>query len=209
MKTSKALGALTAFAAALAASGAYADAPRYNFVDLAYQTVNDPSGSGLSSDHAYGVNFSYALTDNIIGAASYGHEKADVNAFGSSGTTSSNSYSVGLGYCFPLTSSIDLVPNLSYVHASQSLDAPGLVLANSGSNSGYDASLLLRAMVTPAVELDANVDHSTPGSSSNSVGVAALYNFTHSFAVGLGYASSTANAQTANGWTVALRYYFK
>lgn len=208
MKTSNTLGALTAFAAVLAASSAYADAPRYDFGDLSYQTINDPSGSGYSSDHAYGLDGSYAFTNNIIGIASYSHASADISAFGFSGTTSGNSYSAGLGYRFPLTGSIDLVPNLSYAHTSQSLNAPGLILANGGSNSGYDAGVLLRAMVTPTVELNASVDHSTPGSSSNTVGVAALYSFTHSFAVGLGYASSTANAQTTNGWTVALRYYF-
>ncbi len=209
MNTAKTLGTLTALAAALTALSAYADAPRYDFATLSYQTNNDPSGSGLSSDHAYGIGLSYALTDNIIGAASYGHEKADVNAFGSTGTTSGNSYEVGLGYRFPLTDSLDLVPNLSYVHTSQSLDAPGLVLTNSGSNSGYDAGVLLRAMVTPAVELEASVDHTTPGSSSNTVGVGALYNFTRSFAVGLGYSSSTSGGQTSNGWSLALRYYFK
>ncbi len=208
MKTSKTLGVLTAFAAVLAASGAYADAPRYDFGDVFYQNVNDPSGSGLSSDHGYGLDGSYAFTDNIIGIASYSHAKADISAFGISGTTSGNSYEAGLGYRFPLTGSIDLIPSLSYAHTSQSLDAPGLTLGNGGSDSGYDAAVQLRAMVTPAVELEANVDHATPGTSSNTIGVGALYNFTHSFAVGLGYASSTANAQTANGWTVALRYYF-
>lgn len=209
MKTPKTLGALVVFASAFAASAAYADAPRYDFLDLAYQNINDPSGSQLSSDHAYSLDGSYAFTDNIIGMASYGHEKADINAFGFSGTTSGNSYSAGLGYRFALMDNLDLVPNLSYVHTSQSLDAPGLVLGGSGSNSGYDAGVLLRAMVTSSVELDANVDHTTPGSSGNSVGVAALYNFTPSFAVGLGYATDTSQGQTTNGWTVALRYYFK
>ena len=184
MKSLKTLGALTVLAAALATSAAYADAPRYDFLDFSFQNINDPSGSGLSSDHAYGLGGSYAFTSNIIGAVGYSHEKADVNAFGSSGTESGNGYSVGIGYRFALTDSLDLVPNLSYAHTSQSLDAPGLTLAGPTSNSGYDAGVLLRAMVTPAVELDANLDHSSVGSSSNSVGVAGLYNFTSSFAVG-------------------------
>lgn len=209
MKFSKSLGALTAFAALAAASSAYADAPRYDFLDLGYQTFNNPSGSGFSSDHGYGLDGSYAFTDDIIGTASYDHEKADINAFGISGTASNNSYEAGVGYRFALSDSIDLVPSLSYAHVSPTYDAPGLVFSSSGSNSGYDAGVLLRAMVTPAVELDANVDHTTPSASANTVGVAGLYNFTHSFAVGLGYASEKANGQTTDGWTVALRYYFK
>ncbi len=209
MKTPKTLGALVVFAAAVAASTVYADSPNYDYLDLSYANFSDPSNSGLSSDHGYGLDGSYAFTSNIIGMASYGHEKADINAFGSSGTTTGNDYSAGLGYRFALTDSLDLVPNLSYVHTSQSLDAPGLVLSDSGSNSGYDAGVLLRAMVTPAVELDANVDHSTPGSSSNDIGVAGLYNFTRSFAVGLGYDSITSQGQTGGSWSLALRFNFR
>ena len=68
MKSLKTLGALTVLAAALATSAAYADAPRYDFLDFSFQNINDPSGSGLSSDHANGLGGSYAFTSNIIGA---------------------------------------------------------------------------------------------------------------------------------------------
>ena len=202
---------LTFFAAAsmaVSATAAYADAPRYDFVDLSYQSFNDPSSSNLSSDHGYGLGASYAVTDNWLVAGNYGHENADFRPIGVNGTVSGNSYELGIGYRFPLSDSVDLVPNLSYLSEHATASAPGFI-SNSQTDTGYDAGVELRAMVTPVVELDASVDHTTPGSASNEVGVAALYNFTQSFAVGLGYGVSTANGQNTSGWTLALRYYFK
>lgn len=208
MKKARLIASFTAVAAVTMTTAAYADAPRYDFVDLSYQSLNDPSGSQLSSDHAYGVDASYALTDNWLVAGNYGHESADFKPVGVNGTVSGNSYALGVGYRFPLSDSVDLVPNLSYLSEHATVSATGFI-SNSQSDTGYDAGLELRAMVTPVVELDANVDHTTPGSAANQVGVAALYSFTRSFALGLGYAESTSNGQNTTGWTLALRYYFK
>jgi hypothetical protein len=96
---------------------------------------------------------------------------------------------------------------LSYISQHNTASATGF--SNSTSDTGYDLGVQLRAMVVDKVELDASVDHSTPGSAANTVGVAALYNFTSAFAVGVGYATEASNGQNFNGWTVALRYYFK
>jgi hypothetical protein len=192
---------------AITSAAAFADAPRYDFADVLYQGISDPSGSGLSSDHTVGVDGSYAMTDKLIGLAAYGHETADVNQAGFSGTDSANSYSLGLGYRIPLTDRVDLMPNLSYLSEHVSANLTGFT--KSVSNSGYDAGVQLRAMITAQFELDANIDHTTPGSPVNTVGVTALYNFTSSFAVGLGYANQISDGQTITGWTLALRYYFE
>lgn len=102
-----------------------------------------------------------------------------------------NSYEPGLGYRFVLSQSVDLVPNLSYLseHVSATEPVPGIA-GEPSSQTGYDAGLLLRAMVTDKLELDANVDHTSPGHGSNDSGAAALFDFTRVFALGLGYGSS-------------------
>ncbi|MGE5624748.1 MAG: outer membrane beta-barrel protein [Bacillota bacterium] len=208
MKTLKTLGAISVLAAAFGASSAYADAPRYDFVDLGYTSISDPSGSGLSSDHAYGVDGSFGFTDNLIGLASYAHESADFSLFGISGTASGNSYEAGLGWRFPLTSNMDIIPSLSYAHSSASARA-SFGPSASTSDSGYDAAVTLRAMVTDKLELDAGVDHSSPVASSNTVGVSGFYNFTSVFALGLGYADSRSDGQDTNAWMLTARFYFK
>ena len=207
MKTNRTLLLLAVLGTAAASPAAQAAAPDYNFLDVFYQNINDPASSGFTSDHALGVAGSYAFTDQFIGAASYAHESADFNVFGVSGTASGNTYEAGIGYRFPLAENVDLVPNLSYVSENASAGAGGF--SNSTSDTGYDVGVLLRAMVTDKFELDASADHSTPGTASNTVGVAALYNFAPSFAVGVGYGSQTANSQNTNAWSLALRYYFK
>lgn len=193
-------------AAAAMSTAAYADAPRYDYVDLSYGSFNDPSGSNLSSDHAYGLGASYAITDKWLVGGAYSHESADWKPSGLSGSASGNGYEAGLAYRIPLSDSVDLVPNLSYLSEHVSFSVPGF--SSSSTDTGYDAGVLLRANVTSAVELDASADHSSPGSSSNDVGVAALYNFDRSFAVSLGYDVSRSNGQNVSGWSVALRYYF-
>src|SRR5690349_20646851 len=120
MKTPRVLLLIGLLGTAAAPMAALADAPRYDFLDVAYQTFNDPSGSGYSSDHAYSLSGSYAFTDQFLGGASYGHESADLSAFGFKGSASANVYSLGVGYHFPLASNLDLVPNLSYVSAHSS-----------------------------------------------------------------------------------------
>ncbi len=194
-------------------TAAWADAPRYDFAEAFYQSFNDPSASGLGSDHAFGVDGSYALTDRWIGMASYAHEQADYSppspfsGLQTNASLSGDSYEFGFGYRFPLTGSVDLVPNLAYDSQSASASAPGF--SNSVSNSGYDAGILLRAMATPRVELDAAFDHTTPGSASNQVALAALYGFTPDLSVGLAYASARSGGQSTTGWSLTLRYYFK
>lgn len=62
MRTKLFTGVMAVLATA-ASTVAWADAPRYDFAEAFYQSFNDPSTSGLGSDHAFGVDGSYALTD--------------------------------------------------------------------------------------------------------------------------------------------------
>ena len=206
MNFKRSIIALSVLSAACVAVAAQADTPNYDFVSLSYQGINDPSGSGFSSDHSYDLAGSYAFTPNLIGGASYEHETADFNVPGFSGTASGNAYQAGIGYRFPVSTSVDIFPSLSYVSVHTSASAPGF--SNSVSDTGYDAGVALRAMLTDKWEFDAGFDHSTPGSSSNSVGVGVLYSFAPSFAVGLGYGISTNDGQNTTAWTLTGRFYF-
>ena len=207
MKIKRVLVLYGILGATAASSAAWADSPRYDFLDVGYQSFNDPSSTGLSSDHGYSLDGSYAFTDRLIAGADYVHEKADFTISTiTTGTISGNAYSAGLGYRFPLSSNVDLVPNLSYV--SEHSTASSVGFSNSTSDTGYDLGVELRAMVMDRLELDADVDHSTPGSSTNTVDLAALYEFTSAFAVGVSFANQSAKGQTTTAWSLALRYYF-
>lgn len=205
----KRLLAISAFATCLLPLAAQAAAPDYDYLQLAYASINDPSGSGFSSDHGYSLSGSYNINGSLVVGGGYGHETAkfQIPFFPVSEDVTGDTYNVGLGYRIPLNDNWDVFPNLSYVSSRTKAEALGF--SASQTDTGYDAGLALRGMVTEKVELAAGFDHSTPGSSSNTVSVAALYSFTNSFAVGVGYDSSTANGQDTSSWQVALRYYFR
>jgi hypothetical protein len=226
----KTLAALAAVAAALAATDAYAaDAPRYDFLDLSRSSVNEPYQSFFSTDLTYDLSGSYAFAGDWVGAASYSHEQTDfVN--GSAGGVTGNSYETGVGYRFALTDSLDVVPRLSYSHSNIDVANPGF--SYSFSASGYHAGVLLRAMVTDKLELDASLDHtrpvtsniyvgygtlfqftpSTPVTSANQESIAALYDVTPSIALGLGVSNITssvfAGSHNTHYWSAEFRYYF-
>lgn len=195
---------ITAFVSFLLPLAAEAAAPDYDYLQLGYASFNDPSGSGISSDHSYGLSGSYNLNGSLVLGGTYSHETAD-GPLGSSLT--GDFYGLGLGYRIPLNDNWDFVPNLTYGSARVKAELGSL--SSSQTDSGLDASLAFRGMVTDKVELGAAFDHSYIGSSSNTLFVDGLYNFTPSFAAGVGYSSSTANGQDTTSWQVALRYYFR
>ena len=220
--------ALAAAGAALAAADAYADTPRYDFLDLSMSSVNEPYQSSFASDRTYDLSGSYAFAGNWVGAASYSHEKADFN-FGSADGVTGNSYAAGVGYRFGLTDNLDIVPRLSFSHSNISVSSPG----NNASltASGYHLGVLLRAMLTDKLELDASFDHtrsvtspvsggvlfdwtpSTPITSANQESVGLLYGVGSSIALGLGVSNISfpvtfGGNHNTHYWSAEFRYYF-
>ena len=197
---------LAALIAVSAMPATYAAAPQYDFAEGFYQIFTQPSGSLYSSDRAVGVDGSLPLTANLIGTAEFDHESADFNGVPYRATSSGNYYEFGLGYRVPLSDAVDLVPTLAYAHDSGTASGGLQSLLNPGS--GYDAGVLLRAMVAPHFELDGSFYHSTASTSSNSAGITAFYDFGSHFAIGFGYESKTAGGTDTGAWTARLRYYF-
>lgn len=200
---------IIAFASCLLPLAAEAAAPDYDYLQLGYASFNDPSSSGISSDHSYGVAGSYNLNGSLVLGGGYSHEMASFQIPFSPVTEdlTGELYDVGLGYRIPLDDTWDFIPNLSYASAKTKAEALGL--SASHTDTGYDASLAFRGMVTEQVELGASFDHSSVGSSANGVFVDGLYNFTHRFAVGLGYSSGKSDGETTTSWQIAFRYYFR
>lgn len=184
-------------------TSARADGLGYNLVDLGYESFNDPSSSGITSDHAYTVDGSYALTKSFIVGGAYQHETANLPL----GDYSANGYSAGVGYRIPLTDRVDLFPQLSYDSVNASATQAGVNASR--TDTGYDLSVELRGLVTDKVELDGGFDHSSVGSATNNLFVTGLYSFTNNVAVGLSYSDAQSNGSTITGWAVALRYYFR
>lgn len=206
MYTKRIFVLLSVIALTAAASVAQAGSPRYDFASVSYQTINDPSGSGFNSDHAYGVSASYDLNGGLLLGGSYAHESANFSVLNVNGSASADIYEAGLGYRIPLSDNVDIIPNLAYVSASSSASASGY--SASQTDTGYDAGIMLRAMVSETVEVDASFDHTTPSVSSNTIGVGVLFDVARNAAIGIGYGDNRSEGQDTTAWSATFRYYF-
>lgn len=182
----------------------------YDYVQGNYFSINDPSSSGLSSDHAFGVEGSWALPSDLVALGSYAHETADTTFAGQG--VSGNFYAVGLGYRLSLSDKWDLVPSLSY--DSQHASTSGPLVNNSLTFNGYDLMLKARGMLTDELELDPGYDFSRVSGggntlTTNTLFVHGFYHFTPNLAVGLGYENAANGGTATNTWKFMFRYSFR
>jgi hypothetical protein len=145
----------------------------YNFIQGSYGQIEvddvDVDGDG------FGIEGSVALTDrfHLFG----GYTTADMD-FG----VDLNQLEAGVGFNSPISETVDLIASLAYVSAE--VEIPGF---GSTDDSGYGLGLGLRAMVTPVLEVNGDIQYVDFGDGGDDTGFGAgfLYSFTERFAAGL------------------------
>lgn len=175
--------------AALAAS------PNYNKFDLGYHHGDD--------FHAYAVDGSISLSEDIFLRGNYSYTRDDVSFLDSDG----NLYGLGLGYRAPLTQSLDFNAVADYLHSKIDTEIPGLG-SNSESDNGYRVGAGLRAMATDALELSAIAYHYDIFEDDYAtLDTQASYNFTKSLGAYAGYEQNF-DDNDLNIWKAGLRFRF-
>jgi opacity protein-like surface antigen len=159
--------ALFAFSATAAAED-----PNYNFIQGSYGQI-EADDVDVDGD-AFGIEGSVALTDrfHLFG----GYTTADLD-FG----VDLNQSEIGVGFNSPISETVDLIASLAYVSAEVESGF------GSADDSGYGLGLGLRAMVTPVIEVNGDIQYVDFGDGGDDTGFGAgfLYNFTERFAAGL------------------------
>ncbi|MEX2126409.1 MAG: outer membrane beta-barrel protein [Woeseia sp.] len=157
----------------LLSGAAFAQDFDYNFVQASYGQFElddvDVDGDG------FGIGGSVAVSEHfhLFGGYSTGDFDFGVDM---------SELSAGLGYNAPLSDTVDLIASVAYV--SVEVDVPGF---GSADENGYGLGLGLRAMATPAVELNGGLSYVDLGDESDgdtSFGAGFLYHFSESFAAG-------------------------
>jgi hypothetical protein len=152
---------------------AVAEDLNYNFIQGSYGQIEvddvDVDGDG------FGIEGSVALTDrfHLFG----GYTTADLD-FG----IDLNQLEAGIGFNSPISETVDLIASLAYVSAE--VEAAGF---GSVDDSGYGLGVGLRAMLTPVLEVNGDIQYVDFGDGADDTGFGAgfLYSFTERFAAGL------------------------
>jgi len=190
-------------AIAVAGNSLAADGPRYTYAGLGYVNLDfdEVNGVGADGDGWY-LDGSVAVADMVHLFASYADADIDVDDFGFGEISADYSQIVaGLGVNFALSDTVDLVGRVAYIRAD--VEALGF----EEDEDGYGLAAGVRAMVLPPLELNAGISYSDLGGDDGddtSVGIGAVYNFTHMFAVtaGAGFADDTQDV------SLGVRLYF-
>ena len=164
----------------------------YNYLQLGYGVIDfddiNADGDGL------GLSGSYAINPDWHVFASYQGANLD---FGVDAT----SFGLGIGYNTELSPVVDMVARLSYEYAD--IDTPG---PGSFDDNGFGLGIGLRFAASEELEVEASIDYVDFGGGGDDTGfsLGALYNFSDSFALGLGGNWT----DDASAYTLSGRVYF-
>jgi hypothetical protein len=151
----------------------------YSFVQAAY--VNTDLDDFDETLDGYVLGGSFEVADNFFIFASYSDQSTDY--FGAD--VDFSAFTIGGGYAYPLSDTMDLVGSIGYVSADADVSYQGA--SGSADDDGYELGIGLRAMPMEQLELHGNityVDMSDAGSNTG-FGIGGLWYFVPQFAVGL------------------------
>ena len=157
-------------------SSAAADDLNYNFIQFGYDRIELDSDFGFDVDgDGWTLGGSFEVGESWFLFAGYGQADFD---FG----IDLDQWSAGAGFHTPMANNVDFVATLGYVTAD--IGAAGV----SVDDDGLGASIGIRAMVSPFIELNGAINYTDLGDfgDDTSLSGSAWYNFTEQFALGLG-----------------------
>lgn len=164
----------------------------YNYFSLGYGTMefDDVNVDG----DGFGLAGSYAINEDFHVFAGYQSAGLD---FGIDAST----FGAGIGYNTELSPVVDAFARLSYQYVE--LDAPGL---GGVDDNGLGFGLGLRFAASDVLELNAGIDYVDLSDSGDDTAfsLGGLYDFTDSFALGLGGSWS----DDVSSYTLSGRFYF-
>ncbi|MDJ0748057.1 MAG: porin [Woeseiaceae bacterium] len=159
----------------VAATPAVADIS-YNYVDLGFQRIElDVPGADVDGD-GFAIGGSFKIAEDWFVQAGYGTADFD---FG----IDLDQTALGLGYRSAISPTSDVFATVSYVRAEVSASGFG-----SADDDGFGISVGVRAMLTDVLELNGSIGYVDfdDGGDGTSFSAGGLYNFTDTFALGLG-----------------------
>lgn len=157
----------------------------YDYVEVGYAEVDfDDFDEDLTGFYIRG---SFLLAEQIYLFGGYADGETDsFNAFDGRGRLESTGYTLGVGYRYGVGNQTDFTFGAAFERAEIE-GKGGLSFLGSDSENGYSLSVGLRHLVTPQVELGANVAYVDIGDDDTILTLGGLFHITELVAVGLAY----------------------
>jgi hypothetical protein len=186
------LGTLMAFGAggtAVAAEGI-----SYNLLEVGYVS-NEIDAFGLDGS-GFGLSGSFEFNERVFGFASIVDADYDQGS-----DLSTTAVSVGVGFAWPLGSTVDLVSGVAYEQVRLHVDGGG-----SATEKGFSLNTGLRGRLGESMELSGGVKYIDFGDGLDdfTLGAGGRYYFTPAFAAGI----DVSDNDDGTAWMVSLRYDF-
>jgi hypothetical protein len=187
-------------ASVLAASAAFvpflaqADGLSYSYVDVAY--VNTDLDETSEDVDGLALRGSLEITEQVFLFAGYSDQSGSIGGRDLDFET----YSLGVGYAWPIAPRMDLYGKIGYTEADADFRGFG------GDDDGYLLAFGLRSRVQEQLELEGSlnyVDLSDSGDDT-SLGLSARWYFTEQFAAGV----EGAFGDDANTYGIGVRWHF-
>lgn len=177
-----------------AATPALAEDFSYSFIEAGYVS-GEIDDFGLDGS-GFALNGSFEFNQNVFGFAGI----TDVEYDQGSGV-STTSTTVGVGFAWPLGTSVDLVSGFAYERLRLHVDGGG-----SATESGFSLNTGLRASISDSLEVTAGVKYTDFGNDIDdfTLGVGGRYYFTPAFAAGI----DVNDNDDGTAWIISLRYDF-
>jgi hypothetical protein len=177
-----------------AAAPALAEDFSYSFLEAGYLS-NEIDSAGLDGS-GFALSGSYEFNQQLFGFASIADSEYDQGS-----GVSTNALSVGVGFAWPLGTSVDLVSGIAYERLRLHIDGIG-----SERETGYSLNTGLRASVAESLEVTAGVKYIDLGGGADDFTLSAggRYYFTPAFAAGI----DVSDNDDGSAWIISLRYDF-
>jgi hypothetical protein len=180
------------FAGAMLPLGAAAQDLDYTFVEAAYVDTEVDAGPFDIDGDGLALTGSYLITDTVFLLGEYSSYDYD-------GSLDATSYALGAGMRWGLKPELDLVGDLSWVHAE--LDRP---VQSDIDDDGFRFGVGLRSRVHDDIEVQAGIRYLDLDDSDTFLTLGGRYYFTDNVAAGLGLSLNDDDT----GWNVSLRAEF-
>lgn len=147
----------------------------------------------------FGFDASLAISNSFFVDGSY--SRVDIDDF----DAESDSYSLGLGFHAPITSTADIVLGVSWLHAEA--DACLYSTCASVDDNGWGTEAGIRWLVAPQFEANIFVGYADIGDDDDtSIRLGGRYFITQLFSIGAGYSST--NDADVDLWDINMHYHF-